>query len=415
MGTSDAPAASKGRNHALPPKCIIRRPPNIDDPLPSEVPDDRGETKYFHGREEVLGDFMKILSRSMLQLGGTSFLIQGPPGGGKIALLGECRKQAEKNGWSTARIRPGALWDTMILKECLGIARQRLKNIGIGAKAEPFALEVGLDFDKHASTPLQTLMSRKPPLLLILDEAQRLGNPNLIPDGKFEEVTSLLEYIHNGYLKRPLVLLAGGLGNTLQAFHTLEISRFKNRCQAELEALRKEEEKAVITDWLVKEAGAKGDIASWIDAITCKTHRWPQHIMSYVDPAISQLENTSKKLTSEGLEFVMEQGEKLRRKYYEGRMVNFIAQERRSFARIVEGIPKEGSIEQDEIVKALAKEYGNKEAHRLFFLALQKGLFYYNNATEAYSVPIPSLRDWLVKSFPPKAISGPASRIDLGR
>ena len=37
----------------------------------------------------------------------------------------------------------------MILRECLGIARKRLKNLTVGASVKGVGLEVGLGFDRE--------------------------------------------------------------------------------------------------------------------------------------------------------------------------------------------------------------------------------------------------------------------------
>jgi len=59
-------------------------------PDSSYVPDfydDRGPAKYFHGRHRILGNFLKLLKKSVNEKGGSTFLIQGAPGAGKTALL----------------------------------------------------------------------------------------------------------------------------------------------------------------------------------------------------------------------------------------------------------------------------------------------------------------------------------------
>ncbi len=204
------------------------RLPDQDEPLPEEeIIDDRGETKYFHGRENEKKYFLRLLSRSLPRKKGSCFLVQGPPGVGKSAFLAECRKRAEEEGWGTAKIRPGALWNTDILRECLGEAKRRLTGLPAEIGLDVASLGVSFDLDKDISSPIHALRSKDAPIVLILDEAQRLKNPKLIPDGERESVTSLLEYIHIGDIGRPLVLLIGGLGNTQDAFQDLDISRFK--------------------------------------------------------------------------------------------------------------------------------------------------------------------------------------------
>ena len=51
---------------------------------------DRGASKYFHGRRQILRDFRKLAERAIQAKSGTTFLIQGAPGAGKTALLAEC-------------------------------------------------------------------------------------------------------------------------------------------------------------------------------------------------------------------------------------------------------------------------------------------------------------------------------------
>ena len=234
--------------------------PDRDKPLPEEeIIDDRGETKYFHGRENEKKYILRLLFRSSPGKKGSCFLVQGPPGVGKTAFLAECRKWAEEKGWGTAEIRPGALWDTDILWECLGKAKRRLKRISAEVGIDITSIGVSLDLDRDASTPIKALQGKDAPLLLILDEAQRFGNPTLIPAGKQELVTSLLDYIHNGKMDRPLVLLVGGLGNTRSVFEgVLGISRFKSNCYFNLEALSRAEERGVIKDWLTEEGQGEG-------------------------------------------------------------------------------------------------------------------------------------------------------------
>ncbi len=367
--------------HPEPPRKDTVPPP---DP---EIADDRGETKYFHGREKEVGGFLKKLSESKDRKTGTIFLVQGPPGVGKTALLGECRKRAEKEGWSTADIRPGALWNNMILRECLGIARKRLKKLTVGASIEVMGLEVGLDFDSDASTPIQILQGKEAPLLLLLDEAQRLGDTRLIPDEKREAVTSILENIHNGKMDRPLVLLAGGLGNTLSSFHSLHISRFKNNCYFEMEALTKDEEQAVIRDWLVEEGKAKGDITEWADAISGETYGWGHHTISYIQPALDYLDENDGKMTEEGLRIVMEKGRANRWAYYTDRTEGLEDDHIVCLAEMFRDTPMgEGFRKQD-----LVAELGEPG----FEQVVSKGVLYHSNPL--YTIPIPSLYDYLTE------------------
>ncbi len=240
-----------------------------------ESPDDRGETPYFHGCKNILDKFQDRLFKSFSNSGngGTILLFQGPPGVGKTALLAECCKIAEANGWITAEINPEALWDMRSLKHCLGTARGgKVKEVNIGANMSIFGVNIGVVFNQDAPLPLEALTGDHEPLLLILDEAQRLGKPRMPPAGKIEDATTILENIHNGKMKRPLVLLTAGLGDTLQGFQSLFISRFKNNCYYELKALTKGEEQAIIEDWFQKQGRVTGDMTEWTHRIMEETY-----------------------------------------------------------------------------------------------------------------------------------------------
>ncbi|MCY4172258.1 MAG: hypothetical protein OXF08_11765 [Bacteroidetes bacterium] len=63
-------------------------------------------------------------------------------------------------------------------------------------------------------------------LLLILDEAQHIGDLEDFPDKKIQ-ATSTLKRIHNGEFPYPVILLAAGLGQTKESFRMHGVSRFK--------------------------------------------------------------------------------------------------------------------------------------------------------------------------------------------
>ena len=92
-------------------------------PAPSNFAPDRGPAKYFHGREEILSTFGKILNYSTENRWGTTFLIQGAPGAGKTALLYECDRLAQESKWETTEISSAALWDPNELQQSLKLRR----------------------------------------------------------------------------------------------------------------------------------------------------------------------------------------------------------------------------------------------------------------------------------------------------
>ena len=321
---------------------------------------DRGRAKYFHGRKQILRDFIKLVDRAEEADSGTIFLIQGAPGAGKTALLYKCDEVVKGLGWKTVDLIPRVLWDP----------DEILHAIGGGEE----------------------------PLLLKLDEAQTLQKtvPPLPPD-QYGIATGLLNAIHNGTLQRPVILIAGGLGTTGEAFRSLGISRFARRARVELGALGKDTERAVLHDWLTKEGKATGDTTAWIDAIAQETHGWPQYILSYVDPALDQLEADKGVMTADGLVTVLEAGRALRTAYYRERVEDFDEEHLHIFANVIAAVPLGGSTTGSTIMAPLTQEYGSEEAKALFRRALYCGMLH--KQAGRYAVPIPSMHDWLVSNY----------------
>ena len=357
---------------------------------------DRGPAKYFHGRKQILHDFKELLVRAAQTKSGTTFLIQGAPGAGKTALLHECEKLARSAKWKIADIDPPALWNPDELFHPLGLKRMRVEH---------GSLHVGVPSlgkaEIRARRPIQTiktlLQREKAPLLLSLDEAQTLGRKNELPSEQVHTAVGVLNAIHNGKLDRPVILLAAGLGTTSDTFISFGISRFSRRCLVELGALSEEAEQAVLRDWLTKDGKAKGDPTIWMDAIAQETHGWPQHILSYVEPALDQLRADKRVMTTEGLHAVLEAGRGLRSEYYEHRAHSFDKEHRQSLAKLLVDIPSGEGITGSAIRASLTKEYGSDEAKELFRQALHKGILHRQSG--CYAVPIPSMHDWLVSRY----------------
>ncbi len=364
-------------------------------PIPDYVAD-RGPTKYFHGRVRILANFDKLVKDSMEPGGGSTFLIQGAPGVGKTALLYECEKLAKESDWRIAKIKPTALWTPGELRTSLGQkVRSKLpKNVQIGLQLG----QAGVVAEWARATTLSILGAGKKPLLLILDEAQTLGTTNKPPSQELAGVaTNVLDSIHNGGLERPVILLAAGLGPTLEAFETLEISRFAEGCVVELGALSKESERAVIRDWLVKEGGAKGDPTAWIHAIAQQTHRWPRHVHSYARHAAEHLKEKGGLMTPQGLKIIMELGEEGRKQYYKQRVSKFRGDQLQCLMKSMGEADKGKTARYKVIMSSMVDEYGREEAKNLFDLFIEKGIL--EEHEEGYAISIPSMHTWLNEKY----------------
>ena len=366
--------------------------------LPSDFISDRGPARYFHGRKQILNDFEKLLEYSTQNKWGTTFLIQGAPGAGKSALLAECGKLAGRRKWKVVDIPVRAIWSVDELQRTLGrgnipVATHGSAQVGGGPIGK---LEITAKL--ASDTMLNMLRSGKDPLLLRLDEAQRIGTTiSRTNVDQFATATDVLYAIHNGELSRPVILITAGLGMTADAFGALGISRFALGAFVELGALDKESERAVLHDWLKKDGGVKGNPTTWIDAIVQETHGWPQHILSYVKPALSQLHADKRVMTAEGLNAILEAGREGRSTYYEHRAQEFGTKQRRSLAKLFTNVPLGGSLDIEDIMMSLTQEYGSETAKKIFHQALYKGVLYRRRGD--YAIPIPSMQDWLVSKY----------------
>ncbi len=392
---------------------------------PSDFVSDRGPAKHFHGRKQILRDFGKILRHSTQNNWGTTFLIQGAPGAGKTALLTKCEELARDSKWKTAKIYPAALWDPNELQQSLESKKKFEVEGGSARIGIPGIGQAEVSAGMPPQTVKTLLRKGKDPLLLALDEAQVLGKEGLIPPDQGHTVVSVLNAIHNGELDRPVILIAAGLGTTVEAFGKLGISRFAADALVELGALGKESERAVLHDWLREDGEAKGDLTAWIDMIVQETHGWPQHILSYVKPALDQLHADERVMTAKGLNAVLEAGRVFRSEYYDQRAHDFEEEHRQSFAKLLAEIPLGGSTTGSAIRSHLTQEYGAEEAKKLFRRALYCGILHKHAGR--YTVPIPSMHDWLVSKYAREQIKFPhgvppirsmedrSSGIDFGR
>ena len=375
----------------------------------SHVPDfvdDRGPAEYFHGRKRILGNFNKLIQQSIKTQGGSTFLIQGAPGAGKTALLHECEKMVKVQDWEVAKIKAPALWDPHKLLDALGRGErykgtERSTQIGFRN-----LIHRTWKSTRPQSSVENELKAVKKPLLLVLDEAQRLASTKNRPREELGNAGDLLEAIHNGELNKPVILLAAGLGPTKATFGELGISRFKGGCFVELGALGKKAERAVIHDWLTKNGGAKGDPTPWIDAITQKTHGWPQHITIYGEAAAKQIKKDQGHMTPSGLETVSRVGMERREEYYKQRAITISRKERCSLARLIKNVSPGNELDREDIVIALSQEYDPDEAKNLFNKAVERGILHSQDGI--YTIPIPSLRNWLVSEYAPEKNTSPA-------
>ena len=381
----------------LPPWILWKKGASSSPPVESFPPKstryrDRGPAKHWNGRKEILDYFLEVLKETEKVKGGPIFLVQGAPGVGKTALLDQCMKIAK--GWKTVVIKPESLWDTSDMMLRLGAAEKGKvagfsAELGGGYENAHGTVKFEIDRDTKKITMEEVIEKESTPLLLVLDEAQALGLDYVITPERRGPVRAILDKIHNGDFERPVLLLAAGLGMTARALKSLNISRLEVESRFEMGALDKEEEIAVIVDWMRKEGNAKGDLTEWIDRIMQETHGWPQHIIAYMKPAVRQIRKDNRKLTPKGLDSVLKVGEGLRLKYYKERTEDLTYDEFNGLTELFQHVSLEVGL-TDEEIKRVVGEGG-------FERALSEGVLYKKG--RRYSIPIPSLRDYMVREW----------------
>ena len=361
--------------------------------------EDRGEAKYFHGRTGILDSFQRRLKWAEKDpKKGTTLLIQAAPGAGKSALLYKCAGIAEEKGWTIVNLRAKSLWDAASLGKSLGLARELKEKEVTWRHGYPSLIQRE---SRTLPAPPDTLdiieMSRKP-LLLLLDEAQRLHKriPRLRGD-QLDDATEFVKSVHNGEIECPVILLAAGLSATKRAFKDLGVSRFKDNCYVELGPLKPEAERKVIKDWLKLDGRAKGDPTPWIDAIMQKTHGWPQHVAAYAESAAIHLRATGREMTPEKLQAVLGIGEMKRIKFYKSRADGIMRKERQCLARAMANVETDGTIDKDVVIASLRDVFSEEKSEDVFALALGNGIF--DLQGDSYVIPIPSMRRWFIDNY----------------
>ena len=358
---------------------------------------DRGATPYFHGRTTILESFEKMLSDVRESRKGTIHLIQGAPGAGKSALLDQCERRAKSGGWKVIQITADALWDPWKMMDALGYMKIPTPDKVALSVSDLIKLEVSSSKTKNLFIRKLLGRRKRKPLLLIMDEAQKIYSPGEYTDQQRRDVKGLLESIHNGYLDKPIVFLAAGLGTTLSAFEALDISRFGAKNTVELGRLSENAERAVMRDWIMIEAKVTDYPTEWIDAMVKETHGWARHVHSYAKDASDYLKENGGVMTPDGLRTVMEIGRQGSILYYKQRLSEFDGDDVICFAESISGISAGMPFKKKTIISEFKREYSAKKSKNLFRKFIEKGIIARDG--QLYSIPIPSMHEWLMSEL----------------
>ena len=300
---------------------------------PGDDISDRGEAKYFHGREDHRDKFSKVLTTAArTDRGGTVVVFQGPPGVGKTALLGQLEEDAKRAGWQVVHIKPAALESPAAMVQAIGgdYVEHRGKELaadgdvgldvagvlkaGAGGRMSTLKTIAGT---QTVSRALRDALTADAKLVLILDEAQHLAEPSSRAAGI--SIRDTLNDIVNGRTGRRVVLLLGGLSHTWTAMRARGVSRLRQGCNRHLARVQDETAGNILRDWLT-DVGCKDEHREdWVAALLPVADNWPQHLMCCIVAAAEHFNAHGSEPTPPSLAAVIQAVHRAKSEFYNQR------------------------------------------------------------------------------------------------
>ena len=370
---------------------------------------DRGKAAFFHGRLEELAAFDATLVDARRYCSGAIWLVQGPPGAGKTALLHECSVRARRDGWRVAFIMPRGLYDCPQLVSDLrqGSVRKSTRFLGIkrcfgpGADQRRNALDQRDRPQKEREESIIEVLrdtAKRRGLVLILDEVQVLEHSLGMGSEVQNTIRSVLKQIQNGDVGTPVVLGAGGLGSSQKVLYDIGVRRFAPHCLHNLGRLSANAAKCVIKDWLVNAGLAPDDhpnLALWVAALASESYGWPLHLQAYAQIASQWLYDNGNEPTPQVPSDVFFEARRYRREYYEASVDEFSGSDIMCLVKLLRQRNEAERFTRAELVEAFTgtRTIGGPEF--VIDKLLHKGVVA-KVGYDKHQIPIPSMRDWLV-------------------
>ena len=238
-------------------------------------------------------------------------------------------------------------------------------------------------------------------LILVLDEVQNLEGEVGVGSPERYIVQRCLNQIHTGKIGAPVILLAGGLGTSQDVLERFGISRFMGEGLLLLGSLDDRSTKSVIRDWLVEFGGAPDDhehLPQWIETLAIETHGWPQHIQCYALAAAQWLLDNGHAPLPQVPVDVLSKGQAKRESYYDGRIHGLSLDGTVALAKLLRKRQEHPLFTTSEIKGAFGNLPPPEDPESAFQLLLHKGVLA-EFPNKRYSVPVPSMIDWLVRKF----------------
>ena len=251
-------------------------------------------------------------------------------------------------------------------------------------------------------------------LLLTVDEVQDMAVHRNNNRAK-AALMCIIRSIRNGTLRVPVMLLAGGLGNSMSVLGDFGLSRLLGGCLHNLGGLDADAERRVIRDWIVISGGVGRNVQPhilehWVGTIAAETDGWPQHIHTFAPQAAQWLQNHGSLMPDAVPDTVMETGRKRKREYYEQRVLAIEPVYRRELALMSAAAPERFGMRATDVLAGFARvvfpdgRHPGTVAREVFAEAIRKGLLAEGKRGD-YQIPIPSMRRWLSDCYGERGLS----------
>ena len=333
-------------------------------------------------------------------------------------MLDEFSKQAAAGRWHVAKISHAALHNPEALADDLDESyplKTTRKTEGGGSLEVPVVaghLKRGKEEEYSGATVRRLLKNaaKRKGLVIKLDEIQNLKIEGLIGEDVTAAMMRNLGDIHNGDIGAPVILLAGGLGNSETVLETFGISRIPDENVCYLDSLDRGATKAVIRDWLIWGGGVlegHPHLPQWEKTLAAVSHGWPQHVHIYAQEAAKWLYHHGSEQIPDVPATVLDTAGVKRVRYYVKRANKLKEPYRKALANLLQQKGKQSILTEEELMSVLSGPQSHAEAEKMFEESLvHKGIIA-ETPDGGYIVPVPSMHDWLVDRFAQPSSSRP--------
>ncbi len=300
---------------------------------------ERSAPLVFAGREAVIASILR--TANVLPPDGAvgnTFVVEGPPGAGKTALVGEVARRLRSTGRSAivhnrvpdaagvrtvyedmrAALDNGSADDTRVTREGKltiggGVGPVSIQRTTGTTLTPPEQLEVAHIARMRGGRPFPDDAGG----VVFVDEVQnvRPGSP----------AAGMLEDLHT-QSSIPFLLVCAGLSTSVERLAEAGISRLNEPGVVMLGCLAPEETLDCARRTLAKSrewgvSASEAAVARWAKAIASASNDWPRHLQCYLNAVWTVLaEQETPNLDTADLDGVLVQGDELRQSYYNSRL-----------------------------------------------------------------------------------------------